>query len=154
MNDYEIIDRVKKAIKPLLEMRAIELVEATYRREGRRKALRLLIDKPNGITLDECVQVNRLISPLLDGLNVFEGPYIIEVSSPGLDRPLVSRQDFERVVGALVKVTMKFPLEGSSRWIGRMEKVEDETIVIKTEDGISREVPLEKIAKARREIRF
>ena len=92
-----LTDRVKDIIAPILGDNQIELVGITYKKEGSRKVLRILADKAEGITLEECARMNETISEVLDKADFMEDNYILEVSSPGLDRPLKTKADFLRI---------------------------------------------------------
>ncbi len=148
----DIVNRVTEILSPIAELRGVEIVDITYKREGPAMALRILLDKTDGITLDECGQVNKELSELLDEENIIDGHYILEVSSPSLDRPMKTDEDFQRVLGKDVKVTTYAPINGKNVFIGKLLGIGSSTIVLEDNEGISTEVPREKIAKARLEI--
>ena len=114
--------------------------------------LRILLDKASGITLDECGQVNKELSELLDKESVIDERYALEVSSPGLGRAMKTDEDFQRVLGKDVKVTTYASVDGKNVFIGKLLGMGSSTIVIENNEGISTEIPREKIAKARLEI--
>ncbi|MBW2521498.1 MAG: ribosome maturation factor RimP [Deltaproteobacteria bacterium] len=148
-----IKERVKAIALPLLKEQGLELLEVQYRREQHGWILRLIIDKPGGVSLDDCVAVSRELSQILDVDDFVDQAYNLEVSSPGLDRPLKSMTDFQRFRGRLVKVVTREPLAGEHVFIGRIRETEGESIVL--EVG-RREVviPFPQVARARLEVEF
>ena len=155
MDNASILDEIKEFITPILEGEGVELVDISYNREGRRMVLRLLVDTASGITIDECSELNRKIGEELDGSGLALENYILEVSSPGLDRPLVSRRDFERALGKELKVITKRPIVGNDNvYVGHLEFVGDDDITLKQDTGEDIAIPYEDIAKARLHIEF
>ncbi len=148
----DIGNRITGILSPIAERRKVEIVGITYKREGPAMVLRILLDKADGITLDECGQVNKELSKLLDKGNIIDEYYILEVSSPGLDRLMKTEKDFEQVLGKNVKVTTYAPIDSKNVFIGKLLGIGSSTIVIEDNEGISTEIPREKIAKARLEI--
>ena len=138
---------------PILQEMDLELVDVLYRRESSGWVLRLVIDNEDGVTLENCTAVSREVSHLLDIEDILEQAYNLEVSSPGLDRPLKSIGDFQRFTGRKAKVTTKEPIEGNQVFIGRINKVEDELITMEIGQQELR-IPFSEIAKARLEVEF
>jgi len=128
--------------------RQIGIVDVTYKREGGTFVLRVLADKEGGISMEECTRLNNEISELLDGESVIEERYVLEVSSPGLDRKLSKDSDFTWAVGREIKVTTYAPLEGRNMFTGVLVGLGKGTVVI-DENGTSTEIPREKIAGAK-----
>ncbi|MBN2453574.1 MAG: ribosome maturation factor RimP [Candidatus Omnitrophica bacterium] len=153
MENEEVIARVAKLIEPYLKDNGIELIEMTYRREAGGMTLRLLVDTPSGIRIDECEALNNRLGELLDAEDVISEHYIIEVSSPGLDRPVKTGRDFERSMGKALVVTTFGPIEGSRSHSGTLIGMDKEKIVLES-GGISTEIPRAKIAMARLKIEF
>jgi ribosome maturation factor RimP len=149
----ELLEKIKAESLVLLEKQAVELVEITLRREGPRLALRLLVDKPGGISVNECSQINQQIGQLLDEQNLISESYILEVNSPGLDRPLKSEADYRRVQGKLIRVNLAQRVAEKYLHIGTLSKIEKDKIVI-TKDNAEVEIPLSLITKATLEIEF
>ena len=136
---------------PVLEEMGLELVEVQYRREQSGWVLRLIIDKQDGISLEDCAAVSREISQLLDIEDFVDQAYNLEVSSPGLNRPLKSMADFERFTGRKAKIKTIEPIAGEHVFIGRIKKTEGETIILE----IGRKeviMPFSQVARARLEI--
>ena len=154
MDNLAIVDKVKEAVTSILKEHQIELVDITYRREKGQKVLRILVDKSGGITLDECGWLNSRVGWMLDGSNIIAERYILEVSSPGVDRPLKTPQDFARAAGKLVKIITSVPIKGENLYIGRLKGVNSEKVIVETEEGKSFVISLDKITKARLEIRW
>lgn len=143
----ETLDRVKELIAGYLANEGIELVDATYRREQGGMTLRLLVDKPAGITLDECEAVNNYVGDLIEKEGTIDEHYILEVASPGLDRPLHSGRDFERVMGRDLTVTTYEPIDGKRQHEGTLIGMDTEQIILEA-GGISTVIPRAKVAKA------
>ncbi|UCD54709.1 MAG: ribosome maturation factor RimP [Candidatus Omnitrophota bacterium] len=144
----EIIEKIKKLLEPIANERKFCIVDITYKREGGRVVLRILADKEGGITMDDCTRLNNELSELLDRENIIEEQYVLEVSSPGLDRKLNKDEDFAWAVGKKVKVTTYVPLDGKNMFTGTLVGLGKGTIVIE-EKGTSWEIPREKLASAR-----
>ncbi len=106
MDDAEVVERIERVICPLLESEEVELVDLNLGGNQRRRTLRVFVDRPGRITLDECARLNRMIGNILDLEDPIEGSYILEVSSPGLDRPLKREKDYLRSLGKKVKIIL------------------------------------------------
>lgn len=149
MDRHEIINELKSAIKSYIEGHGLELVDIIYRYEGRDLFLRALIDKPEGgITLDECAYINSHIGQILDNKGILNMRYILEVSSPGLDRELLNKKDFLRCINKNVKIFLNAPVNERIEWDGVIVKVEGDSVFIDRE-GVNIEIPLAKIRKAK-----
>jgi len=148
-----VTKRVEAIALPVLEELGLELVEAQYRREQSGWVLRLIIDKQDGVSLDDCAAVSRELGQLLDIEDFIDQAYNLEVSSPGLDRPLRSMADFQRFTGRKVKIKTTVPIGGEHVFVGRVKATEGETIILN--DG-RRElaIPFSQVAKARLEVEF
>ena len=148
-----VIERVEAVALPVLEESGLELVDVQYRREQNGWILRLIIDKQDGLNLNDCAAVSREISQLLDIENFIDQAYNLEVTSPGLDRPLKSIAEFERFVGRKAKIKTIDPIAGEHVFIGKIKRTEGESIVL--EVG-TKEVTIlfSQVAKARLEVEF
>ena len=131
---------------PLAEM-GYEVIEIEFLQEGRRMILRLFVDKTGGITLDDCTAVTQLVSPLLDRSDFVSGEYFLEVSSPGIDRPVRKPADFERFVGEPIRVRAVEPVQGRRNFRGVLQGFDDGLIVVAC-DGQAYSVHIENLAKA------
>lgn len=135
MDRYEITEELRKFIEEYLAAKGLELVELIYRREGRDHVLRVLSDRPEGgISLGECSRLNKELGALLDEKNILIESYTLEVSSPGLDRPLREKKDFQRAKGKQVKFFLKEMVEGKLEWDGAITEVTDDAVHIDTKD--------------------
>lgn len=155
----DIVSTVEQLALPLVTAIGMELVEVEYRREGRHMILCLYLDKPGGITLDDCAAVSRELSAILDVEDVVPGNYSLEVSSPGLNRPLKGKDDFVRFAGRLVKIRtfQQFPDDrGNLRktFLGTLQGVDGEEVVLQLKEGQGARIPLSGIAKANLEFEF
>jgi ribosome maturation factor RimP len=114
---------------------------------GRQTTLRVYIDSPNGITVEDCAAVSRQISALLDVEDPIAGEYMLEVSSPGMERPLFTLDQFQRYGGEQVKIRLRSPFEGRRNFSGRLVGVEGEDVVIVVDEH-EYLLPIELIDKA------
>jgi len=149
----EVIERVKELIPSYLEENSIELVDITYKRESGGMTLRLLVDTPEGISIAECEALNNYLSEVLDKENVIEEHYVIEVSSPGLDRPITTDRDFARSMGRALDITTYEPVDGKRAHAGKLIGMDKDNIVIEADD-VSTVISKTKIAKAKLKIDF
>ena len=141
-------DEIQALIEPTIERLGYELTDLEVRLSGQGGLLRLTIDKPDGIDLDDCEKVSHAVSALLDVEDPVPGNYNLEVSSPGLDRKLTKVEHFQRFEGETLKVTMRFPIAGRRRFRGTLVSSDDENIVVEV-DGESHSLPLSMIDSAR-----
>ncbi|HKK14471.1 MAG TPA: ribosome maturation factor RimP [Gammaproteobacteria bacterium] len=132
-------------IEPAVNALGYELVGVEYKPN---QLLRVYIDREQGITLDDCEAVSHQVSGLLDVEDPIPGHYQLEVSSPGLDRPLFKARDYERFVGHRVRVRLAAPLQGRRKFKGLLRGLRQEQVIIE-EDGQEVCVPLESIEQAR-----
>lgn len=151
--------QVEKILLPILDSMGLELVDLEFKTVGRSYLLRIFIDKPEGVNLDDCAEVSRELSVQLDVEDCIASRYTLEVSSPGLDRPLKKEQDFVRYLGrlAVVKTTEALKDEkGSPRktFLGILEAFEDGVVSIRLKEGPQANIPMDKIAKAHLEFEF
>jgi len=149
MDRDAIVDELKIFISDFLKSQNLDLVEVIHRYEGGDLFLRILVDKPEGgINMGECAQVNRDLGEALDAKNLLQQRYILEVSSPGLDRPLKSETDFKRSLNKNIKFFLNDFINGKVEWDGIINKVSEGKVYITAKDSIL-EIPLEKINKAK-----
>ena len=141
-------ERIEQAVQEVIEKEGFELVELAVSDRGHKTLVRVYADRPRGgITIEECARLSQKLSDWFDLENVFERAYILEVSSPGLDRPLVSRRDFERKIGRAVRVW--FTENGGTREAaGELLDVGDDGLLLQTDEGEQR-FPIEKIVKGK-----
>jgi ribosome maturation factor RimP len=149
MDKIALIEEIRKLIQEVLGAGNFEFIDLIYRYEGRDLFLRVLADRPEGgITLEECARLNKEIGFVIEEKNILQQRYILEVSSPGLDRPLQTRKDFLRCLNRRVRVFLREAVEGRWEWEGSLIKVDPETLRLDTEmDEI--ELPLSKVARGK-----
>ncbi|MBN1587013.1 MAG: ribosome maturation factor RimP [Candidatus Omnitrophica bacterium] len=139
-------------IKPLVEGADAELVQLSCRPSGGRLHLEILVDRTGGINLDVCADLNRKIGDVLEASGTLDQAYVLEVSSPGLDRPLSSDRDFEKALGSVLEIFSDTP--GVSGVTGTLQVVEADSIQLGLESGEVIRIKRSDIGKARRKITF
>ncbi len=144
-----VIDKVVAFAENVLPSMGLELVEVQFRREGHGWVLRLFIDSENGINHDDCSIVSREIGDILDVEDIIDHPYSLEVSSPGLERPLHKLKDYERFTGRKARVKLRTEIDGVRVFIGVIEKVDGEVITLLQEDGKTIKFSCGDVSKAR-----
>lgn len=140
--------RIERLIEPTIEAMGLELVRVLV--EGRNRVrLQVMVDRRDGrpVAVDDCVRVSRAISALLDAEDPIAGSYTLEVSSPGLDRPLVKEQDYDRFQGREASLELVEPVDGRRRFKGRLLGRDGDAVRIEV-DGIARDVRLADIHRA------
>jgi ribosome maturation factor RimP len=126
---------LQQMVEPVVQAAGMELVEVTFRRERGGKVLRVLIDRDGGVDLQAISTVSERLSRRLDIEGFDPGPYSLEVSSPGVERPLTRPTDFKKRVGAKVKVKATEPIDGSRTFTGTISAADDEHVTITTAAG-------------------
>lgn len=142
------VEIVAEMAEELAASLRLELVDVEFRREPGGRILRVFIDKPGGVTLDDCQALSRLLSRRLDEVDPIEDSYSLEVSSPGIERPLTKPKDYVRFAGHKVQVRTYGPIDGRRNFKGELLGLEDEAVVLRLEDGDVR-IPVDQVAKAR-----
>ncbi|MFH1991159.1 MAG: ribosome maturation factor RimP [Pseudomonadota bacterium] len=146
-NGAKIIFKIRELIESLCEAEGLELVHIEYQREAGGRILRLFIDRPGGITLDDCVCINRQAGDLLDVYLENAGPYSLEVSSPGPHRPLSKALDYERFMGKQARIRTRQPIGGQRNFKGALAGI-SEGIVRLSVEGTIVSIPFGEIARA------
>ncbi len=149
----KVIDFVQEILDPLLLQEGFELVDIEYRREGRGRILRIYIDKEGGVTIGDCTKISRELGALLDVHNIIPGPYTLEVSSPGRDRALKKRKDFERFKGRKVKIKTRVYIGERRVFIGKLLDFKNDLVTVEV-DGSVYLIPYDEIEKANLEPDF
>ncbi len=142
-----IRETLYELITPVVEGLGYELVGIEYLPQGRHSLLRVYIDQSNGITLDDCEKVSRQVSAVMDVEDPVSGNYNLEISSPGLERPLFVEEHYTRFVGEQVFVRMSFPVEGRRKFEGRLCGVENGEVVVEIDQVLFR-LPLAQVDRA------
>ena len=131
----EIEARTEELVQPLVAEKQFELVDVEYVKEGGSYYLRIYIDKEGGITVNDCEDISRPFSDILDREDYIDGSYILEVSSPGLGRPLKKEKDFKRSLGEEVEIRLFRQVEHQKEWIGLLTAYDQQTVTVEIEDG-------------------
>lgn len=152
MNKLAATEKVGEIVGQIAEKNNLELVRAEVVGSAKEPIIRIYIDKPHGITHDDCATVSREVGAILDAQDFISPDYSLEVSSPGLERELYSLKDFEKFAGSLAKVKTKQPISGQKNFRGRIARVEGEEIVFADKTSGEIRFPFETVAKANLEI--
>ncbi|HHT71025.1 MAG TPA: ribosome maturation factor RimP [Firmicutes bacterium] len=144
-----VTQSVNGLIEPIVAEEGLELVDVTFTKEAGRFFLRVFIDKPGGVSTDDCERLSTRLSMLLDEHDPISQSYFLEVSSPGIDRPLKHDADFERFKGQRVRINTFAPIEGRRRLTGILLGLRDEQIQLDLGKEGSISIPRKDIAQAR-----
>jgi ribosome maturation factor RimP len=144
-------DRIKGLAREVADGMGVELVEVALLGSGKRSLLRITIDRPGGVKVGDCERFSRDIGAMLDVEDYIQASYTLEVSSPGLDRPLKEAGDFRRHLGKTVKVDLREKVEGRGSWSGTIAEALDDRVRLLA-DGKEIELRYDNMTKARLEI--
>jgi ribosome maturation factor RimP len=128
-------ERLTQLLEPLVESLGYELLLLEFSPQGRSALLRLYLDAPGGVTLGDCEQVSREAAALLDVEDPVKTPYQLEVSSPGMDRPLTKPVHFERFIGRKARVEVEVPINGQRRFVGVIAGIGREAVRLAVQQG-------------------
>ncbi len=142
-----VLKEIERLIEPVLAEMGIDLVDMEYRSGQGRRVLRIYADRPTGINLDDCAMVSREIGNLLDVKDLLPQHYVLEVSSPGLNRPLKREKDFLRAIGQKIKVKTAVPLKGRKNFSGVLQSFENGMLQLKLDNTVV-QIPEEGVNKA------
>lgn len=149
-----LIDDIRPAIESKIQAMGFELFDLKFFNAGSRSILRITIDSPNGVTIGDCEAVSNEVSVVLDVENFSSSRrYNLEVSSPGIDRPLKTERDYRRIIGRRVTVHLSEEVEGKKTHVGEVVNCEDNKLTLKI-GNITVEIPLSLIYSGREEISF
>jgi len=156
MDTADVKQKVYNIAFQTAEDLGLELVSVDLLAKGKRFLLRVFVDKEGGVTIMDCERMSRSLEALLDVEDPIKGPYVLEVSSPGLDRPLVKQRDFDRSVGKLVRIVSSEKIDNQTFFVGRIIDVGEGWIRLKIEkkNGKDIYIPLDKISRANLEVEF
>jgi ribosome maturation factor RimP len=160
MSGHSLVERVKELVAPIIVDQDLELVDVEFKREGHAHYLRIFIDKPGGVTIDDCQKISRECEVVLDIEDIIRTQYVLEVSSPGLDRPLKKKEDYVRFQGRLVKIKTFRAIQEQKKFLGHLQGITEEktdspsVVTIVSSDGEEIQIPYELIASARLEVEF
>lgn len=152
-----IIHRIGEVVSPILWALGLELVEVVCVGQGARSIVRVYVDKPGGVTVDDCGRAHLAIGPALDVADPFPHAYTLEVSSPGLDRAFTRIQDYRRALGKQVSVKLRQPIDGQWRMVGVLKEVNEQGVTVVVNDPRSERtliLEFDSIAEARRAVTF
>jgi ribosome maturation factor RimP len=161
MGASDVVEQVRALAGRVAASYGLDVFDVQFRREGPGLVLRVQIDRPGpsasaaeSVSVDDCAQVSRDLSAILDVDDVVPGAYTLEVSSPGLDRPLRHADDYRRFSGRRAKLVMREAIDGQKYFKGTLGGVEEEAVIIDAEDGKRHRVPLGVITRANLEVEF
>ena len=148
VNEKKVIQQVWALGETLCESEGLELIQVEYQRESAGRILRLYIDKPGGVSLDDCVGISRQMGDILDVHLQEAGPYNLEVTSPGPERPLAKKQDFDKFKGRRIKVKTHQPKDGQKNFTGVLLGISGDRVKLQIDERTV-ELAYEDISKAR-----
>jgi len=146
-----LLQEVRQIAEPVLESQGFELVDLEYRHESQGWVLRIYLDREGGVSLDDCAGISHEVGAVLEVKDLIPSSYTLEVSSPGLTRPLKKSEDFNRFRNQTVKIKLYEPLDGRKNFKGTLLGLEGDRVRVEVEQRIY-ELPLQRIAKANLEI--
>lgn len=156
-NLSEAIKMTEQLVMPIVESMNLELVDIEYVKEGSNWFLRVYIDKEGGVDIDECAMVSEQLSAKLDEADPIKDAYFLEVSSPGAERPLKTREDIKNHIGENANIRLYEKIDGSKEFEGIIKSFEDDLLTLEYKVKTSKkeiQIPYEKIAKARLAVVF
>jgi ribosome maturation factor RimP len=161
MAPTDVIEQVRDIAGRVAASYGLELFDVQFRREASGMVLRIQIDRPgpaasadDSVSVEDCAKVSRDLSAILDVDDVVPTAYVLEVSSPGLDRPLRKAEDYERFAGRRAKLVMREKIDGQGYFRGQLGGLEDGHVLIEGEDKRTHRVPLDVITRANLEVEF
>ncbi len=160
MSGHSVTERVKQVVTPTIESQRLELVDVEFKREGHIQYLRIFIDKPGGVTIDDCQNVSRECEVVLDVEDIIRTQYVLEVSSPGLDRPLKTQAEYRRFQNRLVQIKTFQAIKGRKKFLGYLQGITDKEsgkpvmVTVVSSEGEDFQIPYDLIASARLEVEF
>ena len=152
METADVEQRIREIAERVVTEQGLEFVHAEVGAQGRSAAVRIFIDKPGGVTHEDCAAVSHHVGTVLDVEDFIHSAYTLEVSSPGLERGLYGRADFERFAGRLAKLKTRGAIGGQRNFRGRIEGVEGDEILFEDKTTGRVRVPVSEVAKANLEI--
>lgn len=147
-------EMLEELFTPIIEEEGLECVDVTFEKTGRDWVLTAYIDKEGGVDLNDCERVSRRLSTLLDEVDPIEQSYFLEVSSPGIDRPLKKEKDFLRQMGKRIVVNFYAPVNGTKQLAGTLVDYTGDTLTLKLDEEETAVFNLKDISKAALEIEF
>jgi len=148
-----LLQELYQTIEPILQSQGLELVDLEYKREAQGWVLRIFLDREGGITLEDCAEASRELGTILEVRDLIPNRYVLEVSSPGLTRPLKKLEDFDKYQNRAVKIKLSTPLEGRRNFKGKLLGRREDKVCLESEHQVF-EIPIQNIAKANLELDF
>jgi ribosome maturation factor RimP len=152
MDSRSVAERVREIAEQAAIDHAVELVHAEVAGPEGQPTVRLFIDKPGGVTIDDCSQVSHQMSTVLDVEDFIHSAYVLEVSSPGLERGLYKRADYERFTGSRARIKARSPIKGQRNFRGRILGFENDNVIVEDQTSGRVEIPLAGIVKSNLEV--
>ena len=159
-----LIDRIRELATRVAASRGLDVFDVQFRRESRGWVLRLFLDRPgtpggpgqpgDGVTIEDCQRTSEDLGTLLEVEEVIDRHYTLEVSSPGLDRPLRGPDDYRRFEGRLAKLVLSGPVDGQTHVLGRLQGMDGDDVLIADAKAGVRRIPHTLVARARLEVEF
>jgi ribosome maturation factor RimP len=146
---------LREKVEPLVEEEGLEMVELQFSPAGPASVLRVFVDRTGGVTVGQCALISRKLGDFLDTENLIPTRYTLEVSSPGLDRPLTAAADFKRKTGEKVRIFLKEPVDGKTEMLGKIDNVQEQSLVFLESsheagpEGRRRVIPFDRVARAK-----
>lgn len=153
----KITEQTEALVTPILESMNLELVDIVFEKEGPNSFLRVYIDKDGGVDIEECSTVSEQLSEKLDEVDPIREAYFLEVASPGVERPLKTKEDFSKYVGSHIYVKVYGAIDGEKEFTGTLKAFEDDTIHLSYKDKTKVKqaaIPFAKVAKAHLAVTF
>lgn len=147
----QVKEVIRTLVEPVVTYAGMELVDVEYGPGPSGLVLRLIIDRPGGVTVDDCADIGHLVGDLLDGKDPVSGRYNLEVSSPGINRPIKKREDFGRFADHKVLIKTREPINGRRNFRGILQGIKENLVLVSSEKVVFA-IPFDKIAKARLDI--
>lgn len=150
----DLIENISQLATKVAESHGLDLVDVEIFRAGKRRVLRIYVGKRDGVNVDDCAKISRDLGTLLDADNVMQDEnYVLEVSSPGLDRPFKTLKDYRRNLGRFIRVSTSEAVEGKKLVVGKLADVGEASITVDS-DGKARSIPLDLIVQAKVDVRL
>ena len=147
----DLLAKIEELVTPDLAKEQVELVDLTYQKSHGGWTLSFYLDKPGGITLDDCETWSRRLDVLIEAASLFDRPYVLEVASPGLDRPLRKTKDFEKYAGQKVHARLYAPINGQKNFHGVLLGADESVVRLELDDKRQVELPRTQLARCRLE---
>jgi ribosome maturation factor RimP len=152
----ELLNALREVAQRVAQETGLELVELSLRGSSRRRLLRIDIDRPGpqGVDIDDCQRISSALGEILEADELFEDSYVLEVSSPGMDRPILSPADYRRNIGRRIVVRTREAIDGKQQWKGILQGFEDERIRLQDDDIGEVAIGVDQVESTRQDVEF